>query len=118
MTDTAWASAPTLTLVLTGVTVGPNPGVAPGGPCLGSSSLKNQMHVQPNWPAEHVAGADVCPETLCIVAGVDSPCAHFARRRWVNMMSDAHSASMARWAARAAVVTYNCYTEAIVAFMR
>ena len=80
--------------------------MAPCRPCL-VVAPKTQRHVQAsgcaNWPAEHVAGAEVCLETLCIAKVVDSPCAHFARRRRVNMMSDAHSARMARWVARAAV---------------
>ena len=47
--------------------------------------------------------AGVCMELLCTASGVDSPCAHFARRRRVKMMFGARSASMARWDTRVIV---------------
>ena len=82
--------------------------LAPCRPCLVVAPT-TQMQVQAsgcaNWPAEHVAGAEVCLETLCIDKVVDSPCAHFARRRRVKKRLDARSASMARWAEPAAVET-------------
>jgi len=56
-------------------------------------------------------------ETLGTAMGVESQCVHFARRRHVNLMFDAHSASMAKWAERAAVEVYIWYTEVIVSFM-
>jgi len=45
----------------------------------------------------------VCMGTLCTATGVESSSTPFARRRHVNLMFDAHSASMARWEERAAV---------------
>ena len=56
-------------------------------------------------------------ETLSTAMGVESQCVHFAWRRHVNLMFDAHSTSMAKWAERAAVEVYIWYTEVIVSFM-
>ena len=59
--------------------------------------------------------AEAAMETLCTSTGVDSQCDSVCAE---DMMFDAHSASMARWAERAAVEVYIWYTNATVSFMR